>query len=342
MFNDNTQQHRQLARPYRKALLTALLVLTFLSGLLFAYINTSRENYLVASAEFGMAIYSLVLLFGIRRTQRLEFWVFAYLVPFFSVMMIALAAPRSTLNIFIWVLLIPIVSHLLLGRRLGLAMSVTYITIAAGIFFWRYGNTPEIMQPVILSNIGVLTLCLIAFSHIYEITREQSETRLMKLAHSDALTGLPNRAHLQNRFEHEQSRHQRDGNTLSVVLLDLDFFKKVNDNHGHEAGDKTLQHVSKLLLAGLRKTDFAARLGGEEFCLLLPNTDSDQAHSVVDKIRATLAATPLDFNGAQISLTLSGGVAELGRDGGSLHELTRCADEKLYTAKAGGRNRVML
>lgn len=341
MFNDATQ-HRQLARPYRKALLTALLILTFLSGLLFAYLNINRANYIVAGAELGMATYSIVLLLGIRHTQRLELWVFAYLVPFFTVMMVALAAPRSTLNVFIWVLLIPIVSHLLLGRRLGLAMSVSYIAIAAGIFFWRYGDNPEIMQPVTLSNIGVLTLCLIAFSHVYEITREQSEKRLVKLAHSDPLTGLPNRAHLQSRFEHEQSRHQRHGSAMSVVLLDLDFFKKVNDNHGHEAGDKTLQHVAKLLMADLRKTDLAARLGGEEFCLLLPDTDSATAHAVAEKIRTRLASTPLDFNGSQIVVTMSGGVAELGRDGGALNDLTRCADQKLYTAKAAGRNRITL
>lgn len=341
MFNDATQ-HRQLARPYRKALLTALLVLTFVSGLLFAYINMGRANYVVAGAELGMAAYSIVLLLGIRHTQRLEFWVFAYLVPFFSVMMLALAAPRSTLNVFIWVLLIPMVSHLLLGRRLGLIMSVSYIAIASGIFFWRYGNNPDVMQPVILSNIGVLTLCLVAFAHVYEITREQSEKRLVKLAHSDPLTGLPNRAHLQSRFEYEYSRHQRLGDPMSVVLLDLDLFKNVNDKHGHEAGDKMLQHVSKLLETGLRKTDLAARLGGEEFCLLLPGIDSTQAHAVAEKIRSLLAATPLNFNGTQISLTVSGGVAELGRDGKALNDLTRCADQKLYQAKAAGRNRITL
>lgn len=79
-----------------------------------------------------MAVYSVFLLFAIRHTQQLEFWVLAYLLPFFSVMMLALAAPRSSLNVFIWVLLIPLVSHLLLGRRLGLAVSVTFISIAAG------------------------------------------------------------------------------------------------------------------------------------------------------------------------------------------------------------------
>ena len=342
MYNDPGQQ-RELARPYRKSLLIALLLITFSSGLLFAWINLDRGNLVVASAELFMAAYSVVLYFNIRRTQRLELWAFAYLIPFFSVMMVALASPRSTMNVFVWVLLIPMVSHLLLGRIKGLILTVIYMSIAAGLFFWRFGDDPEAMQPVILANIGVLTLCLTAFSHVYEITREQSERRLVKLAHSDVLTGLPNRAHLQSRFEYEQARHQRLNNPMSLVLLDLDYFKKVNDRHGHEAGDKALQHVARLLKQRLRKTDLAARLGGEEFCLLLPDTDGDQALLVAEKIRQQLAASPLTFGEHSITLTLSGGIACFGeQEGMELNALTRCADKKLYSAKSAGRNRIAL
>jgi diguanylate cyclase (GGDEF)-like protein len=141
-------------------------------------------------------------------------------------------------------------------------------------------------------------------------------------------------------FEYEQSRHLRHGNPMSLVMLDLDFFKEVNDQHGHEVGDKTLQHVSTLLRTGLRKTDLAARLGGEEFCLLLADTNSTQAYAVAEKARIKIATTPLIINGAKIRLSISGGIAELGRDGNNLSDLTRCADEKLYNAKAEGRDRI--
>jgi diguanylate cyclase (GGDEF)-like protein len=339
MFSNTTQQ-KQLAQPYRKALLTALLVFTFFSAFLFAYINISRDNYVIAAVELAMAVYSVFLFFAIRHTQRLEFWVMAYIVPFLGVMMLVLVYPLTSLNAFIWVLLIPMVAHLLLGRRLGLGVSVIFIAISGGVFFSRYGGNPEVMQPVVISNISVMTLCILILSHVYEVTREQSEKRLVKLAHSDPLTGLPNRAHLQSMFEYEQSRHLRHGNPMSLVMLDLDFFKEVNDQHGHEVGDKTLQHVSTLLRTGLRKTDLAARLGGEEFCLLLADTNSTQAYAVAEKARIKIATTPLIINGAKIRLSISGGIAELGRDGNNLSDLTRCADEKLYNAKAEGRDRI--
>ena len=130
---------------------------------------------------------------------------------------------------------------------------------------------------------------------------------------------------------------------MSLVLLDLDYFKKVNDRHGHEAGDKALQHVARLLKQRLRKTDLAARLGGEEFCLLLPDTDGDQALLVAEKIRQQLAASPLTFGEHSITLTLSGGIACFGeQEGMELNALTRCADKKLYSAKSAGRNRIDL
>ena len=332
------QQH--LARPYRKALLNALLIITFFSGLLFAWINFGRNNPVVAIAELVMATYSMILLFIIRDTQRLEFWAMAYLLPFFTIMMVAMASPRSTLNIFIWIFLIPIVAHLLVGRIKGLGLTLLYIGIAAGIFFWRFGNDPAVMQPVILSNIGVLTLCLIAFSHVYEITREKTEQRLSQQAHTDPLTQLPNRAHLQSRFDLERLRHQRQGNPLSLVLLDLDFFKRINDTHGHAAGDKVLQYFANLMRTAVRQTDLIARLGGEEFCLLLPDTNADQAFLVAEKIRHRLARAAVDIEGAPVTLTVSGGIAQLGADGDSLDVLTRNADDKLYKAKATGRNRI--
>lgn len=340
MFSPPAYQQR-LARPYRKALLNALLIITFFSGLLFAWINFGRDNFIVAVAELVMATYSITLFFIVRQTQRVEFWAMAYLFPFFSIMMVAMAAPKSTVNIFIWIFLIPIVAHLLVGRIKGLGLTLLYIGIAAAIFFHRFGDDPEMMEPVILANIGVLTLCLIAFSHVYEITREQSEQRLTRQAHSDPLTQLPNRAHLQSRFDHERLRHQRLASPMSLVLLDLDFFKRINDTHGHAAGDKALQYFANLMRTAVRQTDLVARMGGEEFCLLLPDTNADQAFVVAEKIRHKLARAALDLEGTPVTLTVSGGIAQLGAGGDTLDALTRSADEKLYKAKATGRNRIM-
>lgn len=332
--------YQSLARPYRKSLLAALLVITFFSGLLFAWINIGRANYPVAAVELLMAGYSAVLLVTMRRAQYLERWILAYLLPFFTVMMIALAAPRSTLNVFIWVLLIPLVAHLLLGRRNGLAMSVFYISVAALIFLWRFHDNAEVMQPVIISNISVLTICILVFSHVYEITREQSEARLLQMAQTDPLTGLPNRARLVDVFEHEKHRHLRNNLPLSLVMLDLDYFKRVNDQHGHEVGDQVLLHVAALFRAVLRKGDLVVRMGGEEFCLLLPETGIDQAAEVAEKIRRTIETSPLQMQERAIFLTVSAGVAQMPVVGASLSDMIGDADDKLYRAKKHGRNQV--
>ena len=122
-------------------------------------------------------------------------------------------------------------------------------------------------------------------------------------------------------------------------MLDLDHFKSVNDNYGHEAGDLLLQRFASTLRKCLRASDLPARLGGEEFGILLANTNAAQAAEVSEKIRACIEKMEVLFEGQTIRITVSGGIAELGVDGDSLRSLLGHADERLYHAKASGRNR---
>ena len=336
-----SESQKQLARPYRKAVLRALLFITLVSGLLFFVLNTSRGNYPLAYVELGMALYSVFILWAIRRTAHLERWILAYTLPFFTAMMFALLSPRATATVFAWVLLVPILSHLLMGRRLGLAVSLFFMSVAAIIFFAKNRHDPELMEVLPIANITIMSMCILVFSHIYEITREQSESRLLKLAQTDPLTGLANRARLEDVFEREKRRSLRHGTPLSILLLDLDHFKKVNDDFGHEAGDMALRHVSDLLRRSLRATDLAARLGGEEFALILSDTTEEQSLAVAEKIRQAIAATPFHYYHSSITLTVSGGISEYQRDGDDLLTLLSHADRAMYHAKAQGRNRMV-
>lgn len=329
-----------LARPYRKSVLRVLLVITTVSGFLFAGLNFQRDNLSVAVVEVVMAVYSLAMLCLIPRVKNLERWILAYLLPFFSAMMLALLSPHSTASVFVWALLIPMVAHLLLGRRKGFIVSTVFIAIAVAIYFFKFRHNMVLMQPVAVANVAILTLVILALSHVYEITREQTEARLLKLAHSDPLTGLPNRARLRDVFAHEKVRSQRSGTPLSLVVFDLDHFKRVNDSFGHEAGDLALKHFSQLLRQSLRKTDLAARLGGEEFCMLLMDTSPAQARLVADKVRLKLEQSSFEVAGDKVHLTLSGGVAGYGEDGDELVDVLRAADNRLYAAKKNGRNQV--
>ncbi len=157
-------------------------------------------------------------------------------------------------------------------------------------------------------------------------------------AEQDPLTGLSNRRHFEQSLLRERARALRSGEPYALVLLDLDHFKQVNDRHGHDGGDAALCHVAKLMQGTLREFDSLGRLGGEEFALLLPRTDASGAREVAERLRARLAAQPLEHRGQALALTASFGIA-IGCDDDP-HELSRQADQALYAAKAGGRNRV--
>jgi diguanylate cyclase len=166
---------------------------------------------------------------------------------------------------------------------------------------------------------------------------ELAETR--QLLNEDALTGALNRRGLDQTLMREIARAQRLDTKLSLSMVDLDFFKKVNDEFGHEAGDQMLVHFSSLIKCVLRKSDALVRYGGEEFTLILPDTDGRGAHFVLARLQQLMSKSPLVFEGKQINTTFSAGIATL-RSEENGHALLRRADEALYAAKNGGRNAI--
>jgi diguanylate cyclase (GGDEF)-like protein len=155
-------------------------------------------------------------------------------------------------------------------------------------------------------------------------------------AERDPLTGLANHGRLWAALEHETARAERYGRSVSVVMLDVDGFKKFNDRHGHVAGDEALARAAQLVRERSRASDVAARYGGDEFALVLPETASAGARAVAEKIRASIEALRLGGGG----VTVSAGVATAPDDGRAAADLVRAADARLYLAKAGGGNRV--
>ncbi|WP_096086693.1 GGDEF domain-containing protein [Agaribacterium haliotis] len=161
------------------------------------------------------------------------------------------------------------------------------------------------------------------------------------LATHDPLTSLPNREAYSERSYQEWQRASRDGLPLTLAVCDIDHFKRINDNYGHQAGDKVLQLISSVIAKRLRNTDFIARYGGEEFVMLLPNTELDAALKVLDKIRALVEKSSLKFKGEPLQITISFGLAQLNSDEQIEHCFER-ADAALYQAKELGRNRCEL
>jgi len=171
-----------------------------------------------------------------------------------------------------------------------------------------------------------------------QLSDELDRVRLLSL--TDELTGLPNRRAFMRRLEDEVSRVQRHGAPLSLVIMDLDFFKKINDQQGHAAGDAVLRHYAKGVLSIFRHHDLVARYGGEEFAVLLPNTDQAGVLRALKKVRRRLADVSARLSEEGVLLpTFSAGVAEYS-PGETAHSFIERADAALYTAKRNGRDRV--
>jgi diguanylate cyclase (GGDEF)-like protein len=161
-----------------------------------------------------------------------------------------------------------------------------------------------------------------------------SQTRAL----TDGLTGLPNRRSIDDTLKRMAAHAGRTSSPLSVVLFDLDHFKQINDVYGHEKGDEVLAAIGAVATATLRASDFAGRFGGEEFALLLPDTDRDGAVEVAEKLRKAVAEVAVAGVSRQVTTSL--GVASIPRDASEPTLLLRAADRALYLAKAQGRNRV--
>ena len=169
-----------------------------------------------------------------------------------------------------------------------------------------------------------------------------AEEKLNLLATTDDLTGLWNRRHFIDRAEYEIAQALRHDRPLSIIQLDVDHFKKINDTHGHAAGDRVLKFLASSLKELLRSTDTIGRIGGEEFVLLVPNTSLQTAHAVAEKIRTFFESNRVDYEGKMLSITISMGITSLRQENNHIDVLLREADEACYAAKDAGRNRTIL
>lgn len=158
------------------------------------------------------------------------------------------------------------------------------------------------------------------------------------LSKYDNLTNLFNRHYFDDVLSRELARASRHKTPLSLLLIDLDDFKQINDVHGHLVGDRMLRHIARIILQEKRTEDIAARLGGDELAIILPETEKNSVLMIAERIQHRVATTPLIDNGQAIPLTLSGGVASFPQDGTTVQELLGKTDNALYHAKATGKN----
>jgi diguanylate cyclase (GGDEF)-like protein len=206
--------------------------------------------------------------------------------------------------------------------------SPEFVSAAYGTFDW----STQISRVVVLLTAAILATLI--------VVRTQ---RLRQLSTVDRLTGLLNRGYFDERIDEEASRARRYGRPLSIAVLDLDRFKDFNDSFGHAAGDEALRTLAGALKASVRRSDIIARYGGEEFVILLPETTPEEALEKLEAIRERIAGLRIAVarRTAPAAVTMSAGIASWPADGSVVDEVMFIADERLFEAKRGGRNRVV-
>lgn len=216
------------------------------------------------------------------------------------------------------------------------------------------GNFPDQLPPRGWQEVKDLTLhfsaMVIALKNMNESLNETVQTRTRELAEAnrklqelsvrDPLTNLYNRRYFDIRFSEEFHRALRNNHTLSVVIADLDYFKQINDSYGHAAGDLVLKEISCLLVDRLRKSDIVARIGGEEFCIIIPESHPEKISKILDRIRRENAGLEFDSDDGPFKITCSFGVAHLNSGCKNETQFLQNADKALYNAKNNGRNQV--
>ncbi len=179
------------------------------------------------------------------------------------------------------------------------------------------------------------------FIYVQDVTEVATyEQKLLEMNMMDSLTGIFNRRYLETKLNEEFKRHKRYARPLSMIMFDIDYFKRINDEYGHQCGDYVIKSVSSRVSSLSRNLDCLFRYGGEEFCCLLPETSLDSAINVADRFRLAVEELESDFDGHIIKVKISLGVAELMKDIESPEMLLKKADDALYQAKKEGRNRV--
>lgn len=207
---------------------------------------------------------------------------------------------------------------------------------------FMYQNTT--LLPLRSTDSHINHICLV----IYDVTDVATNRRqlqavnaqLQQLSSTDRLTGLYNRGHWEESLKVAYARHQRHGNATSLVMFDIDHFKRVNDTYGHQAGDHVIEQVARLVREHVRDSDVAGRYGGEEFAVVLSDTDKVGARVFAERLRKSVEALEVLHDGHSIRFTISLGIADLSKPSVNHADLIAWADQALYASKNAGRNRV--
>lgn len=339
-------EHEELDE-FRFRFLNILLLFNVVSSGFFVGVQLLGFNR-VPSIELytmiGHLAAAVVIRFALQGRRHLYLplgWLFAVIC--FWVLIVALVwVPSDELRVLWFYINLPSI-YLTLGRAAG--VSATGASLACFLGLNRYALAPYSTSAMVTGVLGFLFLSGFFFAYEARLRSFQhrildANQQLSKLASLDSLTGLLNARTFYAVCDRMIAVAQRENTPFAVLFVDLDHFKKINDTHGHEAGDQVLRAAADCISRTARRSDVAARMGGEEFCLFTPNTPLEGAVVLAEKLRQAIEGTTTLSGEAELHVTASIGVASSRPHHSGIADIQREADQAMYEAKHQGRNRV--
>lgn len=350
-------------KPYAMSWALAFLAATFQwIGNIVAPLFPNFESYWLTVNALALVLITLGLRGHCQRTncKRLPKNLWPYAGAVFAVITwatifevhvgIRTALVPLTAAVALWVSAAIVLRHREVPRPAEWAAAVTMMVFGvvqaiAGAMGFMQGAEGDVSYLALYTNFNFLTLPAfyagMAIFVIFMMASDLSED-MKSIAVRDQLTGVLNRRGFNDALSYTYGLARRRDMPVAVVVTDIDKFKAINDEYGHEAGDLALKHFTRLLQVSRRQEDILARIGGEEFALILPGTSLEDAIKIADVLRGRVEIAPLTYKGKSLPMTASFGVATLSNDDSSMQEVIVRADTALYRSKRDGRNRVEL
>jgi diguanylate cyclase (GGDEF)-like protein len=305
--------------------------------------------------QSGYVLLSLTILAAIRKTSKVRIYD-RLMLGWLALTLLSLLFFNSMrpANLFsaVYDVIILFAVYILSPLKISYTVLLAFFFSAGTLYidyFYKTGIDPAVLNTLVIAQIIVHVLGLVSSLQIQSYRRKSFKAYMQEkdakemvayLANIDSLTKSLTRRHFFNIAESEFLRFSRYHRSLSMLVLDADYFKNINDTYGHYAGDLVLRNLSLVVLEQKRAQDTFGRLGGEEFGLLLPETNLEQAKVVAERVQKTWALTPCNVDGNLIYSTVSIGVAEANKGDKTIEDVLRRADRMMYKAKGAGRNRV--
>lgn len=334
----------------RLALISGLFVYALFGVLDYYLLPEQYPHIWLIRFGIGVPVLALAITLSFFPGLRTYFdWVLlavAQVIAVSLVTMLHIAEGAAGMNFISGLLLLLVFNFVAFRMRVWVASLSGLLVIVLfllGALFGAYGDPVFLVSGLVFLFSTIFPLMFGAtISELFARKHFVQSRVLDRLANTDALTGLPNRRAFISRLKAELSRHNRYGAPFAVAMADADHFKRINDEHGHDAGDQALRELGRRFQAELRDSDLVARLGGEEFAVILSETDAEVAVRVCERIRQAIAEEPIALNGHQTArLSISIGLVTPGKTGTTVDDLLKRADDAMYRAKGQGRNQVL-